>query len=186
MERRKFITQLTLATLGLPFIPAFFNNDFRVDNLNCLSLGNLAIDTKEFFVENGFYFKTSLSIEDVSSTTFSESLEYIGKINSRLLLIAKPASVYECSILNNLLGSLIDNHSDFYSIIYLPYSFEGVKLKISLENLSKLYQNNKQVKFIDLAEEGRIYGHLLMKVALERICSKVYDDFNQNAIKNGS
>lgn len=186
MKRRKFLTQLTLASLGLPFIPAIFNNDFQADNFNCLSLGNMAIDTKEFFVENGFHFKTSLSIEDVSAATLDESLEYIATINFRLLLIAKPASVYECSVLIHLIKSLIENHTDFYSFIYLPFGFEGVKLKNRLENLSKLYQNHKQVKFIDLCEEGRIYGHLLWREAMKRIYSNVYYDFTQNVIENTS
>jgi hypothetical protein len=61
MKRRKFITQLTLASLGLPFIPEIFKTDFQADNFHCLSLGNMAIDTKEFFVENGFHFEAYLS-----------------------------------------------------------------------------------------------------------------------------
>lgn len=146
----------------------------------------MAIDTKELFVENGFHFETSLSIEDLSSATLSESLEYIATIHSRLLLIAKPASVYECSILHKLLRSLIDNHTDFYSFIYLPFRFDGVKLKDSLETLSKLYQNHKQIQFIDLSEESRVYGHLLWWKAMERNYFKVYDDFTQSLIKGTS
>lgn len=186
MERRKFITQFTLATFGLPFIPTIFINDFQKNNFECVSLGNMAIDTKEFFVENGFHFKTSLSIETVSSATLSESLEYIRKANPMTLLIAKPASLYECSVLDNLIGTLIDNDSDFYSYIYLPFRFEGVKLQISVENLSELYQNHEQIKFIDLSEAGRIYGHLTMQEALERIYSNIYCAFNQYVIENAS
>jgi PPE-repeat protein len=61
MKRRKFLTQLTLASLGLPFIPEILKTDFQAGNFNCLKLGNMALDTKEFFIENESHFEASLS-----------------------------------------------------------------------------------------------------------------------------
>ena len=62
MKRRKFITQLTLTALGLPFISTIRNQQFQSHSLNCISLGNMAIETKELFIKKGLILNNTFQI----------------------------------------------------------------------------------------------------------------------------
>ena len=179
MNRRKFITQLTLSTIGLPFISTIINNDIQGNNFNCISLGNMAINTKDFFLEKGLSFDTSLSIENWSSTTLSSLFEYIDNVNSRILLIAKPSSVNESKVLFSLLSMLTNKHMESYTYIYLPFNFEGVKLQNEAEKLRLHFKNHVNVICISLTEVRQRYGHLKISEAFEKVYTKLYYDFIQ-------
>lgn len=180
MKRRKFITQLTLSTIGLPFISTIINNNIQSNNFNCVSLGKMAIDTKDFFLENGLSFDTTLSIETWSSKTLSLLFEYTNKINSRILLIAKPSSMNESKVLFSLLSSLTNKPKEFHAYIYLPFNFEGAKLQNEVEKLRLHFKNHENIICIDLSEERQRYGNLAWKEAHEKIYTKLYYDFNQH------
>ncbi len=182
MKRRTFITQLTLSTIGFPFISTIINNDIQSNSFNCVSLGGMAIDTKDFFIENGLSFDNSLSIETWSSKTLSLLFEYTNKINSRILLIAKPSCVNESKVLFSLLSSLANKPKEFHAYIYLPFNFEGVKLQNEVEKLRLHFKNHDNIVFIPLLEVRQRYGHLAWKEAFEKIYTKLYYDFNQHVI----
>lgn len=182
MKRRKFITQLTLSTIGLPFISTIIKNDIQNNDFNCISLGDMAITTKNFFLEKGLSFNTSLSIENWSSTTLSSLFEYIDNVNSRILLIARPSSLNESKVLFSLLSSLTNKSKEFHAYIYSPFNFEGLKLQNEVAKIRLHFKNHENIKYISLTEVRQRYGHLSMKEAFEKIDNKLYYDFNQHVI----
>ena len=179
MKRRKFITQFTLAALGLPFISTIINQEIQSHSICCISLGKMAIDTKNFFMESGIVFDTLLSIEYYSHS-LSLLSEDANKANSKLLLIAKPSSVDESKVLFSLLVSLTRTQRKFHAYIYLPFSFEGPKLQDEAEKMRMYFKNHENIMFIHLSEEGRRYGELTFKDFFEKIYTKIFHDFTIN------
>lgn len=180
MKERKFITQFILAALGLPFIAKVLSQEFQSQSISCISLGTMAVDTKNFFKESGISFDTLLSIESFSSPTLPLLSEYADKANSKLLLIAKPSSVDEGKVLFSLLDSLTKNRRGFHAYIYLPFNFEGPKLQDEAERLRIHFKNHENVMFIHLSEECRHYGELGFKEFLEKVYTRLFYDFIKN------
>ncbi len=182
MKRRKFITQLTLSTIGLPFISTIINNDIQSNNFNCISLSPMAIGAKDFFLEKGLSFDTSLSLEDWSSRTQSLICNYIDNVDSRILLIANPSSVNESKVLFSLLSSLTKKPKEFHAYIYLPFIFQGEKLQNEAEKLRLHFQNHENIICISLQEALQRYGHLKWGEYFEKSYTELYYDFIQYVI----